>query len=305
MNARRTWEASVGWVTAVAVAGFVGSACAGAEDPTSGPADLETRSAALSTSCGEESGVRVMTGSTGRIEISDFFVGGTFYVDDTILRTDPCVAHLENPDEPRTAAGTLTVTSDLVGTPGGPLAPLVINPDTGNDYFEFPDPPLFNYPDGTRVQIQLSGAPGFPPILHRTVRSSPFDLIAFDQPEVPASGVLPVSSAAALALDWTVPEGARRAPHQSIAATLLVLGPTAWGNIYCSWPLAEGHGEVPTAILREFRARLGGTGALDGAFDIFSGEFRELRTATSSYVILVGSDLPQSSIPRSTPVLFD
>jgi len=27
--------------------------------------------------------------------------------------------------------------------------------------------------------------------------------------------------------------------------------------------------------------------------------------ATSSYVILVGSDLPQTSIPRSTPVLFE
>ena len=181
------------------------------------------------------------------------------------------MAHLEGPDEPRAPAGTLTVSSDLVGTPGGPLAPLVINPDLGSDYYEFPDPPLFNYPDGTRVQIQLSGAPGFPAIHRRNVRSSPFDVIAFAQPQVPASGVLAIASTAPLALDWTVPDGARRAPQQSIAVSLLVLGPGAWGHIYCSWPLAEGHGAIPVAMLREFRARLGGAGALDGAVDIFLG----------------------------------
>jgi hypothetical protein len=290
---------------AAAVGGLLEGACLGAEDDGHGSTALEERSAALKASCNEHGDVRVTSGSTGRIEISDFFVGGSFFVNDTILHTERCVAHLLSPDQPKTLAGTFTVSSDLVGTPDGPPAPLVINPDALNDYYEFPDPPLFNYPDGTRVQIDLSGAPGFPPIHHRTVRSSPFGLITFDHPTVPATGVLSVSSAEPLALDWTVPHGARRAAHQSVAATLLVLGPSAWGTVYCSWPLAEGHGEIPTAMLQEFRARLGGTGALDGAFDIFSGEFQELATATTSYVILVGSDLPQTSIPRSTPALFD
>ena len=182
---------------------------------------------------------------------------------------------------------------------------LVINPDLGNDYYEFPDPPLFNYPDGTRVQIQLSGAPGFPSIHHRNLRSSPFGVIVFAAPQVPASGVLSIASTLPFSLDWTAPDGARRAPQQSIAASLFVVGPGAWGHLYCSWPLAEGRGEVPAVMLRELRTRLGGAGALDGALDIYSGEFRELSTATSSYVILVGSDLPQTSIPRSTPVLFE
>ena len=290
---------------AVALVGLFGSACADTKDTTGGAVDLEERSAALEAACSDHDGVRVTTGSTGRIEISDFFVGGTFYADDTILRTERCVAHLEGSDEPRAPAGTLTVSSDLVGTPGGPPAPLVINPDLSNDYFEFPDPPLFNYPDGTRVQIQLSGAPAFPAIHHRNVRSSPFGVIAFAQPQVPASGVLAIVSTAPFALDWTVPDGARRAPQQSIAVSLFVLSPAAWGHLYCSWPVAEGQGEIPAAMLREFRARLGGAGALDGALDIFSGEFRELTTATSSYVILVGSDLPQTSISRSTSVLFE
>ena len=73
------------------------------------------------------------------------------------------------------------------------------------------------------------------------------------------------------------------------------------GHLYCSWPLVEGRGEIPALMLGEFRARLGGAGALDGALDIFSGEFRELSTATSSYVILAGSDLPQTSIPAARP----
>jgi hypothetical protein len=259
----------------------------------------------LAARCSDDDRVRVTTGSTGRIEISDFFVGATFYADDTILRTERCVAHLEGPDEARAPAGTLTVGSDLVGTPGGPPPPVVINPDASNDYFEFPDPPLFNYPDGTRVQIHLSGAPGFPAIQHRNVRSSPFDVIAFAQPQVPASGVLSIASTAPFALEWAAPDGARRAPQQSIAASLFVVGPGAWGHVYCSWPLADGHGEIPAVLLQELRTRLDGAGALDGALDIFSGEFRELTTATSSYVILVGSDLPQTSIPRSTPVRFE
>jgi hypothetical protein len=302
MNIRRTWEATwearigrIGRVMALAVAAVLGSACAGA--------DVEERSAALAASCSDR--VRVTTGSTGRIEISDFFVGGVFYVDDTILRSERCVAHVESPDESFAPAGTLTVSSDLVGTPGGAPSPLVINPDARNEYFEFPDPPLFNYPDGTRVQIQLSGAAGLPPIHHRSVRSSPFGLITFSQPQVPDSSVLSIASDQPFALAWAVPDGARRAPQQSIAATLFVLGPVGWGHIYCSWPLADGRGEIPAAMLRDFRARLGGTGALDGAFDLFSGEFRELATATSSYVILVGSDLPQTSISRSTSILLD
>jgi len=285
----------------VTVAGLQGIACANADDATSGSADVEARSDALTTSCSDAGSVRVTTGSTGRIEISDFFVGASFFADDTILRSERCVAHVESPDEALAPVGTLTVSSDLVGTPGGPLAPLVINPDASNYYFEFPDPPLFNYPDGTRVQIQLSGAPGFPAIHRRSVRSSPFGLIVFDQPQVPDSGVLSIGSTGTFPLAWTVPDGATRAPHQSIAATLLVLSPTAWVEMSCWWPLADGHGEIPAAMLRELRARLGGTGPLDGAFNIFSGEFRELATATSSYVILVGSaadlDLAQHTRP--------
>ena len=132
MDGGWTWEAGIGWATAVALAGVLGSACADGKGTTFGSGDVEERSAALAAPCRDHDGVRVTTGSTGRIEISDFFVGATFYTDDTILRTERCVAHLESPDEARAPAGTLTVGSDLVGTLGGPAAPLVINPDARN-----------------------------------------------------------------------------------------------------------------------------------------------------------------------------
>src|SRR4051812_2960882 len=112
MDGGSTWEAGIGWATAVALAGVLGSGCADGKGTSFGSGDVE-RSAALAARCSDHDGVRVTTGSTGRIEISDFFVGGTFYADDTILRTERCVAHLEGPDEPRAPAGTLTVGSDL------------------------------------------------------------------------------------------------------------------------------------------------------------------------------------------------
>ena len=133
------------------------------------------------------------SGSTGHVEIEDFFIGGVFFADDTILRAKghpECVAHIESPDEAFAAAGTLTVSSDAVGTPGGPPAPFAINPDGGNEYFEFPDPPLFNVGEGTKVQVALAGAPGFPPIPETALRSSASGPINVTEPVVPGSGVL-------------------------------------------------------------------------------------------------------------------
>jgi hypothetical protein len=91
----------------------------------------------------EHDGTTATTGSTGRVEIGDFFVGGVFFVDDTILRAKAhpeCVAHLSSPDQAFSAAGALIVSSDSVGTPAGPPAPFAINPDERNEYVEFPDP---------------------------------------------------------------------------------------------------------------------------------------------------------------------
>jgi hypothetical protein len=252
------------------------------------------------------------SGSTGHVEIEDFFIGGVFFADDTILRAKghpECVAHIESPDEAFAAAGMLTVSSDAVGTPGGPPAPFAINPDGRNEYFEFPDPPLFNVGEGTKVQVALAGAPGFPPIPETALRSSASGPINVTEPVVPGSGVLAVSSTAPLRFAWDVPatqppRGDRGRHQQHVSMRLFALGPVGWGQLYCSWPTAAGRGNVPASLLGAFRGRLGGTGAVDAVVDMYSGEFRELATAKSSYVVFVTTD-DATTLPRSTSATFE
>ena len=250
-------------------------------------------------------------GSTGRLEIGDFFVGGVFYSNDEILRAQghpECVVHLEAAEKPFAAAGTLTVSSDLVGTPGGALAPFVINPDGRNEYDEFPDLPLFNFPDGTKVHVELAGSSAFPPIRGATLRSSPFGVVNITAPRPPDTGRLAIDSRAPLRFKWDVPtthHHASLARHrQSVSVRLFVVGPERWGQLYCSWPIEDGHGKVPVVLLKELRKRAGGTGKLDAALDVYSGEFKEIATAASSYVVFVTTDFG-TTFPRSTMTTFE
>ena len=85
---------------------------------------------------------------------------------------------------------------------------------------------------------------------------------------------------------------------------LFALGPEHWGKLYCSWPTSSGRGKVPAPLLGEFRGRLGGRGAIDAVVDMYSGEFRELATPKSSYVLLVTTD-DATTLPRSTSATFE
>lgn len=307
----------LGFVAASAVLSY--GCAASADDPVEANG-LSMSSALTATTAdsdceegeSDHDGTTATTGSTGHVEIEDFFIGGVFFADDTILRSKghpECVAYIESPDEAFSAAGSLTVGSDCVGTPGCAPAPFAINPDARNEYFEFPGPPLFNVGNGTDVQIELGGAPGFPPIRGVTLRSSAFGSISVTAPEMPPSGVLAVSSRAPLKFAWDVPASpppaaasARR--RQRVSMRLFALGPVHWGQLYCSWPLSAGRGRVPAKLLSEFRAQLGGAGAVDAALDMYSGEFRELATASSSYVVFVTTD-DATTLPRSTSATLE
>jgi hypothetical protein len=293
-----------------AVVGLAGSSEGGEGEP----AAVGSRSASVLPKAPDDRDCPAVTatrGATGHIEISDFFIGATFFADDIILREaahPECVAHLESPEESFSAAGTLTVSSGLVGMPGGPAAPFVMHADAGNqEYFDFPDPPLFQFLDSTKIQTELTGAPGFPPLRVTTLRSSSFDTISVTAPQLPDSGVLAISSTAPLELQWDVPVLSRHAilgrHPQSLSVRLFVLGPERWGQLYCSWPIAQGRGTIPALLSNAFRNQLGGTGALDGNIDVYSGELREMATAGSSYVIFVTTD-NATTLPRSTPIEF-
>jgi hypothetical protein len=96
------------------------------------------------------------------------------------------------------------------------------------------------------------------------------------------------------------PRNAAHARHaQSISLRFFAVGPDHWGQLWCSWPVSEGGGNVPAVLLGELRRQLGGAGAADAALDVYSGEFREIATATSSYVVFATTD-NATTIPRST-----
>jgi hypothetical protein len=308
---------ALGLVTAWAM---LPGGCAGAiEDPSEATGASMSSALTAETSefdCDgdgrERANVIATSGSTGHVEVGDFFIGGIFYADDTILRVNrhpECVAHIESPDEALAAAGTLTVSSDAVATPGGPPAPFAINPDGRNEYFEFPDPALFTVGEGARVHLELAGSPGFPAIPRTSLRSSAFGPINVTAPQIPASGTLAISSTAPLKFAWDLPgtptARAGRGQHRpNVSVRLFAVGPAHWGQLYCSWPTSAGRGRVPAALLKEFRRQLGGTGAVDAVVDLFSGEFSELATTTSSYVVFVTTD-DATSLPRSTAATFE
>jgi hypothetical protein len=57
-------------------------------------------------------------------------------------------------------------------------------------------------------------------------------------------------------------------------------------------------------LVKEFRSQLGGTGAVDAVVDIYPGEFTELATTTSAYVVFVTTD-DATTLPRSTSATFE
>ena len=248
-------------------------------------------------------------GSTGRIEVAPDFIGGVFFADDRILRAaahPECVVHLESAEKAFTRAGTLTVSSELVGMPGGPPLPIVINPDARKEYWAFPDLALYNFPDGTNVQIQLAGTSVMPALPVTTLRSPIYGTIDVTEPVPPGEGVLQISSSAPLTVQWNVPttDGGPDAAAQRLTLRLFALSPVRWAQLYCSWPLSAGQGAVPAVLLSELREQLEWAGALDSVVDLFTGEFAEVTTATSSYVLYVTPEVA-TTFPRSFSAQFN
>ncbi len=240
-------------------------------------------------------------GSTGRIEVADDFIGAVFYADDTILRAvanPECVVHLESAEKAFSRAGTLSVSSDRVGHDGGPPTTIEIGPDGNKEYWAFPNwvdcsssnpvcpaeqtsaQLLYDFPDGSRVQIQLAGTSVFPAVAATTLLSPAFGPIEVTAPAPPDSGVLTIPSDAPLEITWNVPPmmGAAAAAGQQLSVRIFALSPVRWGQLYCSWPLIAGGGAVPGVLLREFRRQLGSTGPLDAAIDLYAGGFKEVTT---------------------------
>lgn len=235
--------------------------------------------------------VTATMGSTGTVTIYDFAAIGEFYEDNLVVRSTlapDCVMHIRSVTKPPSAAGTMTVSSDLVGEEGGPSAPLVVEPDEHNAYAGFLDDDDLFFPasGGTKVQLDLTGSVSMPPIPVTTLHAPLFETVTVTNPLTPDDGTLHVPTNKDLTIAWTVADAGTTPQRVSLAA-YMVQSVNREGQLRCSWPLAQGTATVPAAVLAEFRTRLGGTGAALGRIEVFAGESKEITEDGASYVVVV------------------
>lgn len=243
--------------------------------------------------------VTASMGSTGTISIYNFMVVGEFFEDNLIVRSTlapDCVMHIRSVTKPPSAAGTITVSSDLDSELGGPEAPLVTEPDENNGYTGFFEDESMFFPfsgGANKVQLELTGTITMPPIPVTTLNAPVHETIAITNPLTPADGTLHVPIDKDFTVTWTVPADADAGadagaiPQRVSLGAYMVQSVKYEGQLRCSWPLSQGTATVPAAVLTEFRERLGGTGAATGRLEFFAGDAKEVAVDGASYVVLV------------------
>lgn len=273
-----------------------------------GPTDPDGGEAPDSTAPdgGGDAGPTITTtiGSTGNIAVTRTGAVAEFYEDDTILHTSDspgCVAFIRSGAKPKSSAGDLTVGGDRVGTPGGPAAALVAQPDTAsgdpvgfNLYFAFVNDgeELFAGPGKNEaVQVQLAGATAFPSLPVTTFRAPIAETVDLLQPQPPDAGVVVIDSTKPLVVKWAVPTpDAGGVAGQNVVfgtqQTALTTNDKTAVNFQCSWPLAAGTGTISSAFFSYIKSRAG-TEVLNGVIGINPGDFKEIASAGASYIVTV------------------
>ncbi len=283
--------------------------------------------------------ITAVVGNTGRIEVADNWIQGDFNEDDTILHVTSapeCVAFLRSGTKLRSLAGTLSVSSDLVGQPGGPPQPIEVVAGQAPPIREYwhdlsygcssssptcadaplPDVPvLFRFPDAARVQVQLQGSVAFPPLPVTTLRAPAFPPVEVLAPLPPEAVDLMISTTQAFTVRWVPPPAdagvpASIAENQRLIVELRVFAfvgqdTSMAGEIFCAFPLATGQGNVPAVLLGEVRDRFASPESdFGGGLILYAGELKEVSLRRTSYVILTDT-FNSASPPYSVNVTFD
>lgn len=269
---------------------------------TGGPIDsgggtdtgVDTGPADTGVDTGADAGPTMSTtvGYGGQIFVGADAVLASFYEDDSILHwsnAPGCVAFVRSPNKKVSAAGTLTVAGQVVGSDGGTDTNIVVDPDPDNGYFYFG--PVYPAVDTITASVQLEGLP------------PPFAALAADNYRPPREAAVPITAPAApdastppgitasspYTITWTAPTGGF-VNDQQISVSLAVLGAAAVGSkntqLFCTFPLNAGTGTIPANVLTEVKAR-GGAGALDAQMHIYAGTAKEVKTGNGSYFVEV------------------
>lgn len=232
------------------------------------------------------------TANSGEIFVANDIVTASFYEEDTILHwsnAPDCVVFSRGQTKPTSAAGTLTVGGQIVGSDGGTDQVITVDPDTmnGNTYFYPGD--IFPKVDTYTVNVELSTSLGFSAMPVQTLRPPRNAPVTVTAPAAPADAGAPIviPSTAPLKLTWTVPAGVTA--EQKITFVLRVLGTAAvtakLANLYCAFPQSAGTATIPANVLADMQTRAGGPS--DAQLHVFAGGAKEVKTASGSYYVEV------------------
>lgn len=244
--------------------------------------------------------VTTTVGPSGVVQVFSSAVVGDFYEATTIIRSSSapdCVAIIHADGQALSNAGALTLSSELVGTDGGPPAPIDIPRDARGEYFAelapFSDTPNpYHFHDSVEVQVSSSGAPGFPAFAVERLHSPAYDTIHVTAPLVPDSGELSISSSAALLASWQPPVLDACVSQRVWLYLFAVVGRGKVGSISCHYPLSAGEGQVPAELLTALSDGIDNPGLAPGAITLLVGDVTEVTTDGASYTIVVTDDDP-------------
>lgn len=260
-------------------------------DAPTGDADAGVPDASTEAEAGPTTTVTL--GAAGRIRVFPDAVFAQFLEDQTILHTSnapECVAHVWSKTKLFTMAGALTIGGEIVGSPGGPQANIVIQPGPLNEtgypyaYFAAPNNIVVVPPDDSlTLNIQTAGTITVGAIPVQTFRAPPATQTTITKPTAPDGGPLAVPSTLPFEVTWIAPDAG--AEQRLFVGFSGLLGLQKQAHIFCGYPLSAGKATIPSNFLAEVRSRLGATGS--GVLHIWVGGQKEVVVGSDSFVIEV------------------
>lgn len=229
-------------------------------------------------------------GATARILVTDEAVLAFFKEDDVIVRAadaPDCVAHVSSASKPSSNGGEITVGRPSDGGVPGPLVVTPASTELGWDYFA-PEA-AFPADQSVLVQVETAGTPAvpvsIPPMAVQTLRSPPAGTVTMTKPSAPpAVGTeLVIPSSQDYELTWTVPA----APGDlRLFVNVVEIGSEQSrkeATIFCSYPLSQGSGKIPTSLLTEIHGRIAGTPK--GNMFVGVGSHKEVALPEVSFIV--------------------
>lgn len=234
-------------------------------------------------------------GTAGSFLITSSLAFGLVKEGETILRlpsAPKCLLQLGSASSPLAFGGTLAISGDAVGQPGGLAAPLTITPSESDPFYVGvvdEGSALYARATGQRVKISLQGAGSVSKMPLTVLRSPRFaDEVRVTSPTPTETGEIVANAADGLTLTWNVPSGPLR--KQKLIATLFSFASESMiGELRCGFDLAAGTASVPAQLMTALKNRLG-DGPAYGFIHVRTGDFKIVRVGKAAYTVEVAHD---------------